>query len=208
MSWAGGDRILLRNWLGGHISYVLPLTVVEDNFDFSALYLAAGAPIKRRVAPDGSPLDRSLLYVERDEIPVEVGDGMWTENSILMLTKLGEAHSFWAFWRAEDWKFLGWYVNLQAPLERTPLGFDSADHVLDITVELDGSWEWKDEDEFEDARRVGRFTKDEAEEILAEAGRATSKIRNREWPLGSEWEKWRPEPEWALSRIPEGWDQP
>ncbi len=124
-----------------------------------------------------------------------------------MLAKPGEAHSFWAFWRDEDWKFLGWYVNLQAPLERTSLGFDSEDHILDITVAPDGSWAWKDEGEFEEARKVGRFTKGEANEILAEAGRASAKIRNREWPLGSAWEEWRPSPKWALPTIPEGWEK-
>jgi hypothetical protein len=202
-----GDHILLRNWHGKLISYVLPLTVIEDEPDFSALYLAAGTPIKQRMMPDGTPLDRSLSYAERSAVPIKVGDGTWAENSVLMLTKPGEAHSFWAFWRDADWEFLGWYVNLQAPLERTSLGFDSSDHVLDITVDTDGSWAWKDEDEFEDARKVGRFTDDEADEILAEAERAASKIRNRGWPLGSAWEEWRPEMEWTLPEMPEGWNR-
>ncbi len=208
MRWAKRDSIVLRNRRGGRISYVFPVRVVEDGPDFSALHLAAGTTVKQRVMPDGSPFTHDIPYAEKHEAPLRVGDGTWRENSVLMLTRTGEAHSFWAFWRDEDWKFLGWYVNLQAPLERTPLGFDSSDHVLDITVEPDGSWEWKDEDEFEDAQSVGRFTKDEANEILAEAERATSKIRNREWPLGSEWEKWTPEPEWTLPKIPEGWDRP
>ncbi len=206
--WAGGDSIVFRNLRGGRISYVFPLTVVEDGPDFSALYLAAGTPIKQRVMPDGSPFTHDIPYAVKHRAPHRVGDGKWTENSVLMLTRPGEAHSFWAFWRNSDWKFLGWYVNLQAPLERAPLGFDSSDHILDIVVEPDGSWAWKDLGEFEDAKKAGRFTKNEASEILTESKRAGSKVWNREWPLGSEWEGWRPDPNWTLPTIPEGWDRP
>lgn len=207
MSRSKGERILVRNWRKERISYVFPVTVVEDSEEYFALYLAAGSPIKHRVKPDGSPLGRELSFAERASLPVEVGDGRWTENSVLMLTKPGEAHAFWAFWRDSDWKFLGWYVNLQAPFARTTLGFDTADHVLDIVVEPDGNWEWKDLDEFEEARCVGRFTLEEAEGILAEAERAVSKIKSRAWPLGSEWEKWKPEPEWEVPSMPRNWNE-
>ncbi len=207
MNWPEGEKILVRNRRLGRISYVFPATVVDDNPDFSALYLAAVTPIKQRVMPDGSPFTHDIPYAAKHEAPHRIGDGMWKDNSVLMLTRHGESHSFWAFWRDADWKFLGWYVNLQAPLERTPLGFDSSDHDLDITIEPDGSWAWKDLDEFEEARRVGRFTPEEAEEIMGEAGRAVSKIKSRAWPLGSEWGKWRPETEWEIPKMPRNWSE-
>jgi hypothetical protein len=207
MKWKKGDHILLRNRRLGRTGYVFPVTVVEDDENFSALYLAAGTRIKQRVMPDGSPFSHDIPYAQKHAAPHRTGDGKWKENSVLMLTKPGEAHSFWAFWRDVDWKFLGWYVNLQAPLERTALGFDTGDHVLDITVDADGSWERKDEDEFAEARRMGRFAEGEAEEILAEAARAESKIKSRSWPLGSGWEAWMPEKGWTLPEIPEGWDR-
>lgn len=46
MSWPRGGSIVLRNRRLGRISYVFPLTVVEDAAEFSALYLAAGSPVK------------------------------------------------------------------------------------------------------------------------------------------------------------------
>lgn len=207
MSWSRGDQILLRNRGLGEVGYVFPVTVVEDNPDFSALYLAAGTRIKQRLMPDGSPFTHDIPYATKHEAPHRVGDGVWKDNSVLQLTKPGEAHSFWAFWRGSDWKFLGWCINLQAPFVRTPLGFDTSDHVLDITVAPDGAWKLKDEDEFEEARRVGRFAPGEAEEILAEAERAVSKIESRAWPLGSEWEDWKPEHGWETPKMPENWDE-
>ena len=72
---------------------------------------------------------------------------------------------------ARDGEFAGWYVNLQEPLRRSPLGFETDDLVLDIRIQPDGSWAWKDEDELEEAVRLGRFTEDEAQAIRAEGER-------------------------------------
>lgn len=38
------------------------------------------------------------------------------------------------------------YVNIEEPWQRTPIGFDSRDHLLDIVVTVDlSTWHWKDE---------------------------------------------------------------
>lgn len=123
-----------------------------------------------------------------------------------MLTRPGAGHSFWAFWRALDWSFLAWYVNLQAPLARTAIGFDTEDHVLDLVIEPDLlSWEWKDEEELADAIRVGRFTESEAAEIRAEGRRALDALAARAWPFGRGWEEWRPDPDWPLPQLRSDW---
>ena len=54
-----------------------------------------------------------------------------------------------------DWSPHSWYVNLEEPLRRTAIGFDTLDHELDVIVELDGSWRWKDEDDLAEAIRRG-----------------------------------------------------
>ena len=57
--------------------------------------------------------------------------------------------------RTPEWRFLGWYVNLQAPLVIRGDRFDTTDWALDIMVDPDGSWRWKDEDEFVRAIELG-----------------------------------------------------
>ena len=104
-------------------------------------------------------------------------------------------------WDGKGCEFAGWYVNLQEPLRRSPLGFETDDLVLDIRIQPDRSWAWKDEDELEEAVRLGRFTEDEAQAIRAEGERV---LEERPWPTG--WEDWRPGPGWPLPRLPEGWD--
>ncbi len=65
-------------------------------------------------------------------------------------------HTVEVWWDAE-WSFLGWYVNLQAPLVVQRNRFDTTDWALDIVVEPDGTWHWKDEDEFAEAIELGVF---------------------------------------------------
>ncbi|MBV8715140.1 MAG: YgaC family protein [Chloroflexi bacterium] len=87
-------------------------------------------------------------------------------------------------------RFLFWKINLQAPLRRTPLGFDSWDHLLDLWVMPDGSWSWKDEDELEEAVDLGLFSEAEARAIRAEGERVIGRLDGL-IPTG--WERWRPD---------------
>jgi hypothetical protein len=56
---------------------------------------------------------------------------------MLYLITPGAAHAIHLWWLAPDWRFGGWYVNLQEPIRRTTLGFDYMDQMLDIVVEPD-----------------------------------------------------------------------
>lgn len=204
--WTRGERIVLRYRNRGRISWATPVRVVEDSPACVALYTAAETPQKRAMQLDGAPIPRALSYEERHALPWRLGDAVWRENAVLMLTRPGAAHSFWAFWRGADWVFLNWYVNLQAPLRRTSIGFDSEDHLLDVVVGPDRSWAWKDEDEFAAAQRIGRFTVDEAAAVRAAGEEAIRTIERRAWPLDAGWEAWRPDPAWATPSLRDGWD--
>ena len=63
----------------------------------------------------------------------------------------------------------------RSPFRRTAISFDGRDHALDVVVEPDGSWRWKDEDHLELAVAVGAFTPEEAAEI---------RIPRPDWRLG------------------------
>ena len=91
-------------------------------------------------------------------------------------------------------------MNLQAPLVVRGDRFDTTDWALDVVVDPDGSWRWKDEDDFAQALALGVFDEQGAAEIRAEGARV---IAERPWPTG--WEGWRPPPEWAPLALPEDW---
>jgi hypothetical protein len=127
-------------------------------------------------------------------------DHAWRDAHVLRFMRPGAAHTVEVWWDL-SWSSLGWYVNLQAPLAVHGSRFDTTDWALDIVVEPDGSWRWKDEDEYTQAIELGVFPSDEA------AGRVRSEgeqvIAERPWPTG--WESWRPPRDWAPLDLPRDW---
>jgi uncharacterized protein len=153
MPWAPGTAILWRSVWGGVVDVAMPTRVVRDDDDLIALYLCPGTRYRRRTGRRGGPTGRMLLADEWTGAYEEV---VWHTNRALFLRRPGAAHAVGAYWREADGAFVGWYVNLEAPERRTPLGIDTWDHVLDLVVAPDlTSWRWKDEDEFAWAQAVG-----------------------------------------------------
>jgi hypothetical protein len=204
--WTCGDQIVLRFHWGDTPAWVEPVTVVEDSLECIALYLAMDTLIKRPVGEDGLPIPRFQSYESQDRISWRLGDGRWREHSVLWLARPGAAHAIGLFWRGTEREFVGWYGNLQAPLVRTPVGFDSTDHVLDVDIAPDRTWVWKDEDEFAVVQRREQISSAEAAAIRAEGERVIAALEQGTWPFDGGWEQWQPDPAWPVPTFPKGWD--
>ena len=119
----------------------------------------------------------------------------------LRISKPGEPFSLLLFHHL-DGSFRGWYVNLEQPQQRTTVGFDFEDELLDIWVEQDSKPEWLDEDELEEAVLRGFISSERAARIRTNGERV---LASPPWPTG--WEDWRPDPGWQVPSLPPGWDQ-
>jgi hypothetical protein len=119
----------------------------------------------------------------------------------LRVTHRGAPFSVFLFQHA-DGSLRGWYVNLERPQRRTKLGFDYEDELLDVWAPVGGEPELLDEDELDEAVRLGFVSTEQADEIRANAERVLAKPP---WPTG--WEDWQPEPGWQVPDLPPGWDQ-
>ena len=202
MPWSPGSPIVQRSVRDRRIRYMRSLTVVEDQDDLVALYLAPGYPCKRPGGVRGGPRGRMLLTDSgRHE------DWVWAKNRVLKLYRPGDAHQTQLFWRADDGAFLGWYIDLLEALRRTPIGFDTRDHILDIWVAPDrSSWEWKDEDELEWCLATGELSPQQVTMIRAEGERAVERLTAADPPIYKEWEDWSPDPSWPVPTIPADWN--
>ena len=189
-----GQQILMREMWRGRLWAARPMTVVRDDDDLIAVYMAIGSPWKCPRAPDGGVLRMPW----RDWI---LEDLVWERLSFLHLIRPGEAHSSMAAFHP-DGSFWGWYINLQEPLRRSPFGFDYMDQMLDILVTPDGLIELKDEDELQEEVERGLMTPPEAEAVRAEAAKVIERIRGDESPFGDGWEHWRPDPSWPIPNFP------
>jgi len=180
--------IAVRETWRGRVWRAAAARVVEDRDGLLVLWHPEGVPVLRPFAGE-----REL------RIP---GDDDWTlverpaTSEALVLVRPGARHSI-AIMRRES-RFENWYVNFERDHVRTPISLDFVDEKLDLVIEPDGAWRWKDEDELAEAARIGYL--DEGE-VRAEAA---SVLRDPPWPTG--WEDWRADPSWPTPQLPEGWD--
>ncbi len=200
--WSSGDTALLRTVVeNGRVGSVLPTTVVQDSDDLVALYLAPGTTCKRRAGKRGGPHGRVLV---EDSGGHE--DWTWSENRRLILWHPPELqHAVSLFWRDADNMFLGWYVDVLKPLRRTPLGFDTRDLILDVVIDPDRTWNWKDEDELAWHQEQGYIAPHEAEAIRNEGKRSVSLLEAHDPLFDDIWTLWRPDPGWGIPDVTEGW---
>ena len=203
--WMPGNQIVLRFTWSGDLAWIEPVTVVEDSPECIALYLAEQTPIKRPVGSNGLPVPRSRSHEPRSSVPWHLGDACWVNTSVLWLARPGDTHAIGLFWQGPTWEFLGWYGNLQEPLRRTRIGFDSADQALDVQIAPDRTWRWKDEDEFASVQERGVISARDAVAIRDEGERVIAAVEANRWPFNASWEDWRPDPAWPIPRIQEGW---
>src|SRR5262249_27686341 len=155
--------------------------------------------------------------------------------STLRLMFPGRPHSVWLFWGVERelgaaaahfhawelareeraraagrdrlaaWDFLGYYVNLEAPFVRTAIGVDSSDNSLDVVVNPDLTWHWKDEDSMPLWVERGVFTPEDVEQFYRDGREAIALVESRAFPFDGSYVDWRPDPAWDLPTVHPSW---
>jgi hypothetical protein len=189
LTWEPGEQVRFRYVREDRAFWTLTATVAADKPELLALWIAPRSPMRR---PD-------TLRVGVPEVAAgrwRMIETNWVGEGVLMLRRPETHHALWLFWNP-DGTFQGWYVNLE-DWWRTVEGIDAYDHQLDIWVEPDGSWKWKDEDDLAEAVRLGIHTEEDAVAIRAEGERVIA-----EWPFPTGWEDWRPDPAWPLPALTE-----
>ncbi|WP_405586897.1 DUF402 domain-containing protein [Streptomyces sp. NBC_01190] len=206
--WAPGEQVLWRyRWNGtGEVHIARPVTVVRDDADLLAVWMAPGTPCVKPVLADGTLVHHEPLATRYRKPRVATRD-QWFGSGVLKLARPDEPWSVWLFWE-EGWRFRSWYVNLEEPRRRWSRGVDSVDHFLDISVRPDRSWHWLDEDEFAQAQTDGLMSPELAPQVRQAGLRAVGLIGSWASPFRDHWEDWRPDPAWPVPALPADWDRP
>jgi Protein of unknown function (DUF402) len=209
MTWPPGTTAVLQEVWNGRVWAARPVRVVRDEGDFVALWFPKGTRWKAPTTPPTRPRERTRG--ERLATTIALGDWVFAdaewEVSTLMLLREGEWHALWISW-LDDGEQWGWYVNLQRPFRRTPLGFETMDLMLDVTIELDRSWRWKDEDELEVFVERGVFDEALAGRLREEGLEVARRAERNEGPFAEDWSEWRPAASMPPPELPPGWDEP
>ena len=180
-----------------------PAVVVEDGPRRVMLYVPHGVRWFAPIAPTGDRVAMTRAFAR--------GELKWTgrlipwRNHVLHVLLPGRRYSVWLFWSA-DWEFLSYYVNLETPFTRSPVGFDTCDHVLDICVRPDRTWYYKDLDQLEVCTEVGLMSGATAADVRRDAEQAVALVETWRPPFDAGLESWRPDAAWPVPELPPGWD--
>jgi hypothetical protein len=205
-----GDLVLRRMYRGAHVIWVQACHVVSDDDRGLLLWLPAGAGFAHRPQPAELGERSPRRIDELGSLPVLVET--WRDTSVLILVPPDEPYSVWWFFNGSQ--FTHWYVNLELPSQRWSrdglVGVDSFDHALDILIDPDLRWRWKDEDEL--AERIdlpGYWSAEQAQEIRGDGDRVVEAVKAGAFPFDGTWCDFRPNPAWPLPELPAtGWDTP
>ncbi|WNI19786.1 DUF402 domain-containing protein [Actinacidiphila sp. ITFR-21] len=107
-----------------------------------------------RLTGDGPGRQQALLDLSSGRW--QLGRRTWQNTVLLLWNPLGTYFSVNAFYDLTgDHRLDRWYINFQRPMRRTTNGFDTFDLLVDLVVAPDlSSWQWKDEDEHAQGRRL------------------------------------------------------
>jgi hypothetical protein len=195
-----GEVIALRDVSRERILTARPATVVHDDDDRWTFFVPIGS---HWYGPD---VPMPWVALKAPGATWRLTQHRWRTAHVLSFAWPGAGHAVLHFWD-EDWAPVCWYVNVESPLRRSAIGFDTLDHDLDVVIEPDrSSWRWKDEDHVAQGLRLGAYTEEDAASFRREAERGLRRVLDREPPFDRDWTEWRPDPRWPVPVLPAGWD--
>lgn len=201
MKWTPGDTVMyryIRQWnshgLPPEVRGVRPTRVVEANDNYVLLWQPAGVGVLSGWHPDGkSPRDVSLE--RRFEPGWSTVPEVWEGSSVLYLMRPEKWSSVhWFF--DEEGRFRNWYVNVETPGEPTSQSWDTDDLELDVVIQPDRTWHFKDEDEFEAACKAGAINPKAADRAQREAEEMAAAAEKGTGPFSGIWTDFTPGKDW------------
>jgi hypothetical protein len=177
-------------WLAGtRITGAVPCLVIQETGDTVALFQPAGSMWRRANGVRLGPRGRNMLDGDWDGTHSLLE---WLGLGVLRVHRFGRPWSVWR-WLDSERKWSGdFYVNLEDPWRRTPIGFDSGDWILDVVARGDRSWRYKDEDELAWVESTGAVSAEWAQRARAAGTAAIADIEAWAWPFSANWDQWAP----------------
>lgn len=211
IAFALGQQVLLRNFRSnGQLIAIESARVVEDGPQGTLAWMGPGMPCVIREAVDGRRL-HGAAPTELAAVKTTLAYHEFRFNTLSLTPRDAPYSVMWFF--SPEGSFDRWYINLQRPATRwrdgAAGGIDIVDQTLDVLVEPDRTWRWKDEESFIERTGHAPFhTAAEAEVIRAEGLRLIDEAVAERFPFDGTWCDFRPDPSWTPLPLPDGWDRP
>jgi len=204
--WKYGDVIAWRGIFNNRVWHIQPTIVVKDNPDELVLTLLPGAEcIAEESYPNGKK--QSKRWWDFKNTDWNLAKYEWHTNRLLILLEKEKYYSTMLFWDHDTNKFLCYYINFQLPYKRNYDDIDTLDLDLDIVINPDFSFEWKDVDDYQKAINYGLIIPEWVKEIDDAKPEIFDKLEKRRYPFDGSWLDWKPDPNWEPPKLPKNWDK-
>ena len=207
---SSGDTVVLRSVRtfaahGEAVGFSVAGLVLLDDENLAVVASPLGSAVRRRAGVGSGPNGRLVLPEDWDGSYIE---DKWFGAPVVRVHRKGTPWSVWRWHDGSDWR-PDWYVNLELPWVRTPIGFDSQDWALDVvaSTEPDGTWfvRYKDEDELAFYADLGYLPEVMLSMIQRAGEDATRTALARTFPFDADWSQWIPDPAWPAPELPSEW---
>jgi protein associated with RNAse G/E len=204
--WQPGDVIAWRGIYRQRVWNVLSTIVVKDSPEEIVLTLLPGTEC---IMPEGylqgKKSDKRRWNFKDKYWELETYN--WRTNRLLVLLGPGNFYSTIYFWNHQSNEFLCYYINFQLPYQCGLNQVDTLDLDLDLIIHPDFSFEWKDEEDYQKAIEQEIIFPEWIEGIEIAKGDIFNKLEKRQYPFDGSWLDWMPDSNWALPKLPKGWDR-
>ncbi len=204
--WNPGDIVVRRGIFNQRLWHAQTAIVVHDTPAELALAILPGAEC---IVPEGylqGKQNGKRLWDFKHK-PWRLERTSWHTNRLLLLLEPQKYYETIYFWDEASNEFACYYINFELPFQRSHCGIDTMDLELDLIIEPDMSWKWKDEQDYQKAIDHGIIPAEWLREIETAKGEILEKLAKREYPLNGSWLDWKPATAWAPPELPEHWDE-
>lgn len=203
-----GEEIALRSVFNRQVSYAQAVTVIQDTQEQTTLLLL---PDAQCAACEGYFTWRSgdnSLGSRWDEAlkgDWKLREFSWNTNRFLILLWPEKFYSVYLIWNQQNNALVCHYVNFQTPYQRSRAGFDTYDLELDIVIHPDRSWNWKDEEDYQDGIRAGCIRPEWVQGIEQAQSEVFALLAKRAYPFDGAWLDWQPSAGHTPACLPQDW---
>ena len=95
----------------------------------------------------------------------------------------------------------------QLPFQRNHNALHTLDLELDLVVNPDLSYKWKDLDDYQNAVEHNVIFPEWIQGIEAAKHEIFDKLEKRQYPFDGSWLDWQPDPGWSPPALPANWDK-
>jgi hypothetical protein len=204
--WKAGDTVAWRAIYNHRVWHANPMILVKDSPDEIVLALLPGTECmaEQDYARGKKNEHRRWDFIDK---PWKLEKYYWHTNRLLTILEPQKYYATTYFWSDLNKEFIGYYINFQLPFQRSHCGIDTLDLELDLIINPDFSYEWKDSDDYEKAIEIGIIRKQWIEQIECAKEEIFGRIEKREYPLDGSWLDWAPDPSWHVPKLPEEWSK-